>query len=274
MSDATIRDVLRGLDTEKLEEIESVFVDGRSVAGMSLSELAEIEGRLTASTEALLEKMRTDGAEIEKMANDFYLHRFEWHMRMLADRPDSRHLIDAFRSIGESAVVKASRFFMARGWFSKFIPHTEYDKVVFEYGLGRGRADIVIFHLDGSITVVEAKDGDQGVRSVLGGIGQVGYYAAQLGARNTGMKVRRALLWTSTGDPAQDALIPEACEVAGVVSMEIKNVAAIKSDINKGILDLIDAEVADRKRAAFSDLTDDEKALLRRIGVLPDAGSE
>ena len=81
-----------------------------------------------------------------------------------------------------------------------------------------GRADLVLFHVDGSATVVEAKDGSRGYTHVVAGIGQAGLYATQLAmSKGAIKKVRRALLWSSTGDAMLDALIEESCLQAGVV---------------------------------------------------------
>lgn len=90
------------------------------------------------------------------------------------------------------------------------------DTVVYEMGFQFGRADIVIFHVDGSATVIEVKDGTQGYRKTVSGIGQASLYSSQLGMRNNGLtKVRKALLWTSTGDIKMDAAIARSCIYSG-----------------------------------------------------------
>ena len=100
------------------------------------------------------------------------------------------------------------------------IPATGLDTVVREMAFRFGRADIVVFHVDGSASVIEAKDGTKGYKHVVGGIGQVALYAAQLGmSRGALTKVRRCLMWTSTGDVFLDALIEEACEQSGVIAL-------------------------------------------------------
>ncbi len=100
------------------------------------------------------------------------------------------------------------------------IPATGQDAVVREMAFKFGRADIVVFHVDGSASVIEAKDGTKGYNHVVAGIGQVGLYAAQLGMNNGGLKkVRRCLMWTSTGNILLDALIEETCEQAGVIAL-------------------------------------------------------
>jgi hypothetical protein len=94
------------------------------------------------------------------------------------------------------------------------------DTVAYEYAFKYGRADIVIFHFDGTASVIEVKDGSRGYMHVAQGIGQVGLYAAQLANPRLGLRlVRRCLLWTSTGDLSADAHLEVACEQAGVVAL-------------------------------------------------------
>ena len=96
----------------------------------------------------------------------------------------------------------------------------EVDKIVYEMAFKFGRADIVIFHMDGSASVIEVKDGTKGYAHVVSGIGQASLYAAQLGMSKGALRaVRKCLLWTSTGDVDADAAIEIACEKSGTVPM-------------------------------------------------------
>jgi hypothetical protein len=119
---------------------------------------------------------------------------------------------------GEAAIVVAVRAMLAAQQGHLIfvgLPYSKFDTISFEHQLRCGRADIVMFHLDGTATVVEVKDGSQGWRNVVAGIGQVGFYAAQV----SGVKsVRRALMW---GGLSQDdsVLVATACREAGVVPL-------------------------------------------------------
>lgn len=94
------------------------------------------------------------------------------------------------------------------------------DKIVYEMAFKYGRADIVIFHIDGSASVIEVKDGNKGYNHVVSGIGQASLYATQLGMSKGALrKVRKCLLWTSTGDIDADASIEIACEKSGTVPL-------------------------------------------------------
>ena len=100
------------------------------------------------------------------------------------------------------------------------VPFNKSDTVVTEMSFKYGRADIVVFHIDGSATVIEAKDGSNGYNHVVAGIGQASLYASQLANKRVNLKeVRRALLWSSSGDRDEDDQIKEACLMAGVIPM-------------------------------------------------------
>ena len=106
------------------------------------------------------------------------------------------------------------------GFHEDDIPMTPCCTIVREMSFKYGRADLVVFHSDGSATVIEAKDGSKGYNHVVAGIGQAGLYAAQLAmGRHNLTTVRRALLWSSTGDSIADLYIMYACEAAGIVPL-------------------------------------------------------
>ena len=105
------------------------------------------------------------------------------------------------------------------GHFDERLPQNPLDTIVTEFSARYGRADIVIFHADGSASVIEAKDGTVGYNHVVSGIGQAALYAVQIARKDAVRRVRRCLMWTSTGDLLLDGLIEEVCESAGVVPL-------------------------------------------------------
>ena len=106
------------------------------------------------------------------------------------------------------------------GYFDERIPHTEACICLYEQSFKYGRADIVIYHVDGSASVIEVKDGTKGYTHTVSGIGQATLYATQLAmSRGAVTKVRRCLMWSSTGDIQLDVLIEIACEKAGVIPL-------------------------------------------------------
>ena len=150
----------------------------------------------------------------------------------------------AEQEVGQSAVVEAairrikdeSRFFQGNeadivrifvrdhnnGFYDPAIPDSEGATVVTEMPFKYGRADIIVFHVDGSASVIEVKNGSNGYRHVVAGIGQASLYASQLAmTRGAVSKVRKCLMWTSTGDISLDAQIEEACEAANTIPMPL-----------------------------------------------------
>jgi hypothetical protein len=102
------------------------------------------------------------------------------------------------------------------------------DRIVLEMPLRYGRADIVMFHQDGTATVIEVKDGSTGYTQVVAGIGQAGLYATQLMMAKGALKgVRRALLWSSTGDAYLDTVITLVCAQAEVKPLLFSTVKSL-----------------------------------------------
>lgn len=120
----------------------------------------------------------------------------------------------------ERDIVALFRESVSAGVFEDRIPMTAHDSIVYEMSLKFGRADIVVFHVDGSASVIEVKDGTKGYNHVVSGIGQAALYACQIAMiRGAVRRVRKCLLWTSVGDIQADATIEQACEDAGVVPL-------------------------------------------------------
>lgn len=83
-----------------------------------------------------------------------------------------------------------------------------------EYPLPRGRADFVLFHADGSITVLEVKKAGDEQRAILGAIGQVISYAVQVGYARLPTAIRMMVAVDMVG--ADSLLMSQACAAAGV----------------------------------------------------------
>ena len=116
------------------------------------------------------------------------------------------------------------------GYSDDLIPLTPECLLVREQAFKYGRADIVAYHSDGSASVIEAKDGSKGYTHVVAGIGQATLYAVQLGLSKGAVKrVRRCLLWSSTGNLFLDGLIDIACEQAGVVSLPMASMEVMRA---------------------------------------------
>lgn len=120
----------------------------------------------------------------------------------------------------EHCLVRQFMDDFSAGVYDDRLPLTANDTIQYEMSRQYGRADIVVFHVDGSASVIEVKDGRKGYTHVVAGIGQASLYAAQL-VRIPGIvtSVRRCLLWSSTGSSHTDGVIEDACELAGVIAL-------------------------------------------------------
>ena len=120
------------------------------------------------------------------------------------------------------------------------------DTAVYEMSFKFGRADIVIFHVDGSASVIEVKDGSRGYAHVVAGIGQAALYAAQL-AMNKGAltKVRKCLLWTSTGNLDLDAMIEDTCLQSGTVPLPWGSLDKHLSETRAAIEKIVGKEITE-----------------------------
>jgi len=116
------------------------------------------------------------------------------------------------------------------GYHDDLIPMTSADLLVCEQSFRYGRADIVAYHADGSVSIIEAKDGAKGYTHVVSGIGQATLYAVQVGlSKGAVRRVRRCLLWSSTGDLFLDSLIEIACEQAGVIPLPMASMKVMQA---------------------------------------------
>jgi hypothetical protein len=115
-------------------------------------------------------------------------------------------LLERFLQLNGKAAISMWLRWMVRnnGWRAAMSPvHVSVeDTIMFNYPLRVGTADIAVFHLDGTATVIELRDGTQGGRAVMGGLGQVGLYAVQLDPNKALRQVRRAVAWTPVAAPA------------------------------------------------------------------------
>lgn len=121
----------------------------------------------------------------------------------------------------------------------------DVDVVHREFAFKHGRADLVISHVDGSYTIIEAKVGDKGYTHVAQGIGQLGMYAAQLMVATRSV-VRRALLWSAIdpgADPQADMTIVWACKMSGVIPIGHGHIDNLRNQlvVNKWIRDHAEA---------------------------------
>lgn len=131
-----------------------------------------------------------------------------------------RYLIDTFRMTH------------ADGQSEDRIPLCKLDTIVSKNTSRLGGADVLVFHVDGSASVIVARTGACGSSHVLEGLGQVALCAAKVAAtKGVVREIRRCLMWSSTGSVIVDGLIEEACEKAGVVALPMPLIATMQDAI-------------------------------------------
>lgn len=138
---------------------------------------------------------------------------------------------------GEKILVKLEKHNLINNNSPEIENLNPADTIVAEYSLQYGRADIVISHFDGSVSVIEAKDGLKGYSHVAKGIGQVTLYASQLANKIVNIReVKRYLMWSSIEDENANKAIRDACLFAGVIPIQripVRESMAIGAIANK-----------------------------------------
>jgi len=117
---------------------------------------------------------------------------------------------------GEKAVTRLLKNLL---WVGKLSEAWDLSNVLwheFEFPLPRGKADLVLFHADGTISVVEAKD-RLDTRQIVAGIGQLSMYAVQVGFSRSNTGIRKILTVPVEGKSDDALLIDQACRDAGVI---------------------------------------------------------
>jgi hypothetical protein len=92
----------------------------------------------------------------------------------------------------ETGVVEEILFLLEHGDLAEAYGWPEIIRCEREFPVPRGRVDMMLFHADGSGTVVECKAANT-ARDLLPGIGQLMAYGVQVGYSRTLTKVRLAL---------------------------------------------------------------------------------
>jgi hypothetical protein len=116
----------------------------------------------------------------------------------------------------EKAAMVLLRLWLAFGKLESVLGVSRIGRHRFEFHVSGGRIDLLLFHTDGGVSIVEAK-ADNALLTVASGIGQLCMYAtllpATLGAMNPAY-INRILV--APTDPDKCADLAHACEIAGV----------------------------------------------------------
>jgi hypothetical protein len=117
----------------------------------------------------------------------------------------------------ERSVMLMLRLSLACGDLARMIDVPAITGHRFEFGVDCGRIDLLLFHADGSVSIVEAK-AENRATTIAAGIGQLCMYAAALPSalhkKQRPTTIRKVLC--AHLDPAKCAILIAACEMAGV----------------------------------------------------------
>jgi hypothetical protein len=118
---------------------------------------------------------------------------------------------------------------------------SKIDRYGFEFSLPNGRIDLLLFHADGGVTIVEAKaQSDQ--RSIVGGIGQLCLYAQALELmfrENPPKYIDRILVAPIADNIDLCVSIGGACKMAGVSLVALKSYQETMDLLNKRLAPLV-----------------------------------
>lgn len=101
-------------------------------------------------------------------------------------------IFDSFFGGNEKGVVQEVLAQIDMGVIPAAYGWPEIIRVEREFPVPRGRIDILLFHIDGSLTAIECKASDK-ARDVLPAIGQVMAYGLMLGYSRTASEIRLAI---------------------------------------------------------------------------------
>jgi hypothetical protein len=139
--------------------------------------------------------------------------------------PDVETLNRALELEGEPAITMWLKWVLRQDLWEHVMAPVHVcmaDTIIFNQSVRIGIADIVAYHVDGTATVIELKDGAQGFRNTVAGLGQAGLYAAQLDPNKALKKVRRALAWTPVrGHEGVNDIIQQAVIDAGAIPVRL-----------------------------------------------------
>jgi hypothetical protein len=129
----------------------------------------------------------------------------------------------------EQAATTMLEMWLAFGQLHRVLKTAPIARHRFEFRVEGGRIDLLLFHIDGGLSIVEAKAENQPV-IVAGGIGQLCMYAALLPAalgRMNPAYINRILVAPLAPEKCIDLL--KACELAGVRFCALPQFSILKS---------------------------------------------
>ncbi len=139
---------------------------------------------------------------------------------------------------GESAVIELLKNILRCDRLAEIWGLPDILWFEFEFPLPRGRIDLILFHADGTISIVEAKDALND-RQIVAGIGQLCMYAVQVGHSKPNNGIRKILTVPIAGKNKSSLLIDNACRNAGVIFEPLGTIKEHQEKNNEFVLGLI-----------------------------------
>ncbi|MHB8915871.1 MAG: hypothetical protein ACYC4K_08680 [Thiobacillus sp.] len=134
----------------------------------------------------------------------------------------------------EKAVILQIKILLIGGNFRRVFKVSRVDRYYFEYSVESGRIDLLVFHSDGGVSVIEAKAAN-GLVSIAAGIGQLFLYSASLLKKlNKGAEPKYINKILCAPLEAEKSLeIMAACEMAGIRFVHLAPFMVIKKLIDE-----------------------------------------
>lgn len=133
----------------------------------------------------------------------------------------------------EKAVVLQLKIMLVAGDLRRLLCVPKIERYRFEFSVQDGRIDLLLFHVDGGVSIVEAKPGAHPV-SIAAGIGQLCYYAAVLPTKypkgSSPAYINRFLCAPIA--PERSLALVEACDMAGVKFVHLAPYSVFKARID------------------------------------------
>lgn len=130
----------------------------------------------------------------------------------------------------EGTAVATLRLWLHGGELAKILSAPKITGARFEFRVDGGRIDLLLFHADASVTIIEAKAQIR-LNQVAAGIGQLCMYAAllpqALSPHQQPTSVRRVLC--APVEPDQCEALFRACDSAGVMFVPLPTQQAMRS---------------------------------------------
>ena len=135
----------------------------------------------------------------------------------------------------EKMAVLILKLIITFGDAEKMLSVSKIDSFKSELNLGNGRADIVLFHCDGGISIIEVK-ADNDIRTIASGIGQLFLYESMIPFAFKGKKDKPKYISKIIAAPIdfdKCDKINSACELAGIKLVNLPTYKQLQSILKR-----------------------------------------